>query len=365
MRKPRDRIEVSGDDATTFPNQPRLDDENAQFSQLYLQQSIDQLRRLRDDYRQIRLWLEKMGQQFAQREAIVSQRIQEAMAFLAQLRRRLGSSSDPAPWTASPKAPANQLTLHVHTLGKFKVHHNDQTVSLGNNKKGRAVFRYLVTRPRRRAAKDVLLDLFWPGEGTDKASHKLHIAVSALRQALSKAESTALEHDQYLLFEDGHYFLHPAINIHLDADELAARCQAGERLARDNHIPEAIAEYEAALALYQGDFLTEDLYADWAIADRARLEETYLTLLGHLAEHYLGQGHYTESISCCRQILAKDSFREDAYRQLMLCYSRLGRRNQALREFHICEQVLQRELGVRPMQETVALYERIVQEEAV
>ncbi len=365
MRKPRDRIEVSGDDATTFPNQPRLDDENTQFSQLYLQQSIDQLRRLRDDYRQVRLWLEKMGQQFAQREATVNQRIQEAMAFLAQLRRRLGSSSDPAPWTASPKALANQLTLHVHTLGKFKVHHNDQTVSLSSNKKGRAIFRYLVTRAGRRAAKDVLLDLFWPGEDTDRASHKLHIAISALRQALSETKSIGLEHDQFFLFEDGHYCLHPAINVYLDADEFTARCRTGERLARDNHIPEAIAEYEAALALYRGDFLTEDLYADWAIADRARLEETYLTLLGHLAEHYLGQVHYTESISCCRQILAKDSFREDAYRQLMLCYSRMGRRNQALCEFHACEQVLRRELGVRPMQETVALYERIVQEKAV
>jgi len=146
---------------------------------------------------------------------------------------------------------------------------------------------------------------------------------------------------------------------------LTARCRTGERLARDNHIPEAIAEYEAALALYRGDFLTEDLYADWTIAIRARLEETFLTLLGHLADHYLDQGRFTESISCCRQILAKDSFREDAYRQLMLCYSRMGRRNQALCEFHACEQVLRRELGVRPMQETVALYERIVQEEAV
>jgi len=365
MSELRDRIEVSGDDAVNTPIQSGLDDDNAQFSQFHLQQSIDQLRHLWDDYRQVRLWLEKMGQQFAQREATVSQRIQEATAFLVQLRRRLGSSSDPAPWTASPKAPANQLILHIRTLGKFEVYHHSQTISLGNNKKGRTIFRYLATRPRRRATKDVLLDIFWPGEDTDKASHKLHIAVSALRQALSEAESTALQHDQYLLFEDGHYYLDPAINVYLDADELTARCQAGERLARDNRILEAIAEYEAALALYRGDFLTEDLYADWTIATRARLEETFLTLLGHLADHYLDQGRFTESISCCRQILAKDSFREDAYRQLMLCYSRMGRRNQALREFHACEQVLQRELGVRPMQETVALYERIVQEEAI
>ena len=56
---------------------------------------------------------------------------------------------------------------------------------------------------------------------------------------------------------------------------------------------------------------------------------------------------------------------EDAYRHLMRCYSRMGRRNQALREFKACQVVLQRELGVSPMRETVALYERIAREEEV
>lgn len=368
MSEPRDQIEVSGDDATGYPIESlvdNVDDETSQFSLSLLQRSIEQLHYLREDYRQARLWLEKMGQQFARREAEASQRLHQAMVLMAQSRRRPANVTKPAPPPTSPASTTNQLTLHVQTLGKFKVYHDGQAISLGSSKRGRAILRYLVTCPGRRATKDVLLELFWPGEDTEKAGHKLHIAISGVRQALNEAMETGLENGEYLLFEDGLYCLHPAIEVHLDADEFTARCQAGERLAREDRIPEAIAEYEAALALYRGDFLTEDLYADWAIAPRARLEETYLTLLGHLADHHLDHGHFTESISCCHQILAKDSFREDAYRQLMRCYSRMGRRNQALREFHACEKVLQQELGVRPMQETAALYERIVREEAV
>jgi DNA-binding SARP family transcriptional activator len=136
-------------------------------------------------------------------------------------------------------------------------------------------------------------------------------------------------------------------------------------LEREGRDQEAVAEYEAARALYRGDFLSQDLYADWAVAPRARYEEMFLTVLGHLAEHYLEAQRYVDGASCCRQILARDSFREDAYRQLMRCYSRMGRRNHALREFQSCQEVLRRELGVEPMRETVELYERIAREESV
>ena len=49
----------------------------------------------------------------------------------------------------------------------------------------------------------------------------------------------------------------------------------------------------------------------------------------------------------------------------MRCYSRLGRRNQALCEYKACQEVLRWELGVDPMRETTALYEQIVREEPV
>lgn len=364
MNEPHDQIEVSGDEATRSSVEPPPYGESLQFSRSMLQQGIDQLRRLRDDYRQARMWLEEMGRQFAQQEAKVSQRLHEAMASAQGGHGCSVIGIAPVSWSVSPGRPAHGLTLHVQTLGKFKVYHHDQAVSLGSSKKGRAVFRYLVTCPEKRAARDVLLELFWPGESVEKAGHKLHIAISSLRQALKETIEVELEEDS-ILFEDECYYLNSALDLRLDVDEFTARCQEAERLERENRHSEAIAEYEAALALYRGDFLTEDLYADWTVVPRARLEEMYLTLLGCLAAHHLDQGRFAESISCCRQILAKDSFREDAYRQLMCCYSRMGRRNQALREFHACEELLHRELGVRPMQETVALYERIAQEEAV
>ena len=65
----------------------------------------------------------------------------------------------------------------------------------------------------------------------------------------------------------------------------------------------------------------------------------------------------------CNEMLAEDDCREDAHRRLMRCYSRQGQRNLALRQYHLCAETLARVLDVSPMQETVALYNDIRNQE--
>jgi DNA-binding SARP family transcriptional activator len=43
----------------------------------------------------------------------------------------------------------------------------------------------------------------------------------------------------------------------------------------------------------------------------------------------------------------------------MRCYSRQGQPYLALRQYHLCMETLQKELDVPPMDETLALYQRI------
>ncbi len=372
MSEPYDRNEASDDNVGSRIDPPDLlaSPNNAlHLGQSLLRQSIDQLERLCDEYRQIHILLDRLGEQLSQHEAQVGQRLREVMSWLA--RARADAAGDPE----AQGDVEHGFSLRVQTMGRFSVHWGDRELDLGSSKKGRAAFRYLLACSGGHAAKEVLLELFWPEEEADKARHKLHIAISTLRQALRDAISAACGQSGYtvepdllencILFEEEGYGLHPAIHIDLDADEFVAHYQTGERMERERRAGEAMQEYQSAMALYKGDFLAEDLYADWAVAPRARLEEIYLTLLGRLALHYQEEGGYTESIACCRQILIRDSFREDAYRHLMRCYSRMGRRNEALLEYARCAEVLQRELGVHPMRETVELHDQIAREEDV
>jgi DNA-binding SARP family transcriptional activator len=322
-------------------------------------QLVRQLTSLQLEYQRIRAWLDKMQAQLSHREATLRWRLREALA--------LADHVDAAARTFGPDSPtaAADPTLAVSVLGDFAVRYQGKEVSLGSSKSGRAIFRYLVTLSGRSAPTDVLLDMFWAQDESQEAKHKLHIAVSTLRQALREGLHSLLGERDGIVFVDDHYVLLPGLEVELDIDIFAHHVAAGQRLEREGRDEGATAEYEAARAFYQGDFLSQDLYADWAVPRRARYEEMFLTVLGRLAEHYVDEQRYADGVACCRQILARDSFREDAYRQLMRCYSRMGRRNQALREFQACREVLRWELGVEPMHETAELHARIVRQEPV
>jgi DNA-binding SARP family transcriptional activator len=58
-------------------------------------------------------------------------------------------------------------------------------------------------------------------------------------------------------------------------------------------------------------------------------------------------------------MLAADSCLEEAHVRLMRCYSRQGQHYLALRQYDRCAKVLEEELEVPPMSETIALHELI------
>jgi DNA-binding SARP family transcriptional activator len=114
-----------------------------------------------------------------------------------------------------------------------------------------------------------------------------------------------------------------------------------------------------AVALYQGDFMADDPYEEWAIHSRERLRLVYLDTLDRLSHLYFGRGRYASCAALCQRIVERDACREDAHRRLIRCYSRQGQPHLALRQYQLCAEALRRELGVDPSPATSALDERI------
>ena len=62
-------------------------------------------------------------------------------------------------------------------------------------------------------------------------------------------------------------------------EEFEKCIKTGQQL-KSNHQPTAaIAEYEIAVNLYQGDYLAEDPYEEWTVLDRERFESLIWILL--------------------------------------------------------------------------------------
>jgi DNA-binding SARP family transcriptional activator len=246
-------------------------------------------------------------------------------------------------------------SLVVYCLGPFRVYQDDKLISDWPSGKGKSIFKYMIANRARPIPKDVLMDLFWRGADPDAARNNLNVAIFGLRQALRAARPDF----SHIVFQDDHYLLNPSMALWVDVEEFQEHYEAGRRLERKGKASKAMEEYEVAEGLYQGDFLEEDLYEDWPTLQREGLKDNYLVILDRLSRYYLERKEHTTCIRLCQKILVKDGCREEAHQRLMRCYSRQGQPYLALRQYHRCVERLKMELDVLPMDETIALYQRI------
>jgi DNA-binding SARP family transcriptional activator len=252
------------------------------------------------------------------------------------------------------------MPLRISILGPFTIQRNDEEIpaSAWGNQQTRTILKVLLTRRGHVVPADQLLEILWPDDDPDTARNRLHVRISQLRRALAPENPSA-----YILTHRGGYSLNPEANCWIDAIEFEARAEWGRRCQECENLSEATTAYQTACALYRGDFLEEELYEDWTLAERERLRECFLTVLTELAECYARQGRYRRAIARCRQVLAVDACRETVYARLMRYHYHAGEQSQTLRTYERCCQVLAEEMGVEPMPHTTALYEQLLNQD--
>jgi DNA-binding SARP family transcriptional activator len=263
--------------------------------------------------------------------------------------------------TASPPETAvTDLAMTAYLLGKFQVSINNQSLSKWPGSRSLGVFKYLLTYKDKEIPRDVLMEVFWPGTDPDSARNNLNVTFHKLRQVFSTVTTTPL-----IIFEHGNYHFNPEIHVWTDIEEFERHSQAARSLQVKGHLINAVAEYEIASNLYQGDFLSDEPYEDWAVNTRERLRVIFLDMLDRLSQIYFSQGSYTTSAALCQRILECDNCREDATCRLMRCYCRIGQHNLALRQYQAIVEALRTELDVAPESTTTELAERIRRHERV
>jgi DNA-binding SARP family transcriptional activator len=194
------------------------------------------------------------------------------------------------------------------------------------------------------------MELLWPDAHPREAAHSLHVAVNALRRYIDPAAGS------YLLFEAGHYMVSPDAPLQNDCDTFEHLINEAQQFWRSSDLLRAEQSFSQAITCYQGDYqiLAHDLTC--ALATRERLLACYLSALDQLGQVYFEQRRFQQAAECYQRLLERDEYREDVHCQLMRCYSQLGRRSEALQQYKRCATLLANDLGLKPMQETQALY---------
>jgi DNA-binding SARP family transcriptional activator len=251
------------------------------------------------------------------------------------------------------------IPVTVHMLGAFSLMIGDSIVKLPASR-GLSLLKYLLLQHKQNIPREILMDVFWPDAEPETARNNLNVAMHSLRKALRSVIFLPV-----IVFEDGAYGIEPNLQVWLDIEEFERCVREGQRLEERNQLTAAVAEYETAISLYQGDFLEQSPYEEWTVLEREHLRIAYLDTLDRLSQIYFSQERFAACITVCQHILTRDHCREDAHCLLMRCYSRQGQCHLALRQYQICVEALEAELEVEPSPETKQIYERVRQRERI
>jgi len=247
--------------------------------------------------------------------------------------------------------------LRAQLLGRFEVWRNDAPIPPADwhGQKPRDLLKILLLARGRFVSKDQLCDWLWPDADPASAEANLRSAVSDLRKLLEPDLGRGRDSAFILTRREGYAFdLTALVAVDVIDFERAAQTAAASRPG-----------LESALALYRGDLLEEDPYAEWAIPERGRLRALRVEALARLADLCLAEADYPATTAICEQALALDAGRETLWRSLMRAHALSGDRAAALRTFDRCRAALAHDLGVDPLPETAALHEQILRDEAL
>jgi DNA-binding SARP family transcriptional activator len=258
---------------------------------------------------------------------------------------------------ASPQretAPSEEVShIRVHLLGPFSLIIGGRNVASGMPGQVQTVLKYVLSQGGHPVSKDALLDLLWPETDPAVTGSRLRVLMHTLRRGVP---CDALGFRDFLVLSGSNFSVNSQARLWIDVDNFEQSWHAGWRLQRSGDTAAALKEYERAEALYKGDYLEDDPYADWTLLRREALRDAYSTILTMLASMSLEAGDYTGAIIWAQKLLSQDNCREDAYRFLMMSHQRLGQTGRANHWYNMCVRTLARELGMEPSPETQILH---------
>jgi TolB-like protein/Flp pilus assembly protein TadD len=236
-------------------------------------------------------------------------------------------------------------SLELALLGGFQARAAGQVIDVPGRKE-RALLAILAMVPGELRSREKLAALLWSDRAEKQARDSLKQAILRLRKSFDSVHPLPLIADREFLSLDG-------AKVAVDVTEF-------ERLIGEK----SQAAIDRAIPLYRGDLLEgldvrDPEFDEWLLVERQRLRGLVREALAKLLDHHMAGSSHEQAGIVARRLLMFDPLREAAHRALMQIYAGQGQTALALKQYQLCRDALQGELGVRPEAETERLYQSI------
>lgn len=218
------------------------------------------------------------------------------------------------------------VALRVWLLGGFRVEVAGRVVTeeSWHRSRAKAVVKLLALAPDHRLHREQLMDVLWPGLGSEAAGANLRKAVYFARAATSKG--CVVLHGRVLGLAPG--------GLWIDVDAFMAALSAGD--------------LQAAVDAYAGELLPEDLFEPWTEEPRERLRSRFAQAMRDRAGELDKFGDRARAAELLERLVDLDPLNEQDVGELMRLYAQRGQRQRALELHARLTARLARDLGVPP-----------------
>jgi len=253
--------------------------------------------------------------------------------------------------TVATAATRAERDVHVAALGRL-------SVSVGGRSRDGdwlqqrpgQVFRYLLAMRNGAQRSESIANALWPERGPS--------AVANVRYCIFKLREQLAEHGDpadSLVARDAAGYRIDLSRVALDVDGFQAKSEAGIAAHRAGDAELAEATLGEALALYRGEFLADDPYADWAFSEREYLRALAGKGLAAMAQIALAGGRLVGATDHLLRLAQLEPFDSHVHQMLIEVCLRRGRRTEALRHYHALRARLHRAFGEQPDFELASL----------
>jgi predicted ATPase/DNA-binding SARP family transcriptional activator len=230
---------------------------------------------------------------------------------------------------------------------------NGQFVRL-HSAKTLALLAFLVLEAEVPHSREILATFFWGEKPEAKARHSLRQALFSIRQKLAGLAETCLQLKENTIT----YCPHP--NFWVDVPEFQK--YAGSQELKD---------LQQAASLYHG-VLLEGLILDdcpdfeeWLFFRREALEQQAFDVVKRLSNRLFVSHDYRQAHTCARRLMEMNPLDESAHRLLMRTFAAMGDYSGVRQQYQLCIEILAREIGVEPAEETSSTFRQLIATQAI
>jgi DNA-binding SARP family transcriptional activator len=239
-------------------------------------------------------------------------------------------------WMGGPR-------LRIFTLGRARVESGEGPLAgewLGH--RPGHVLKYLVTHRTRVVPADELIEVFWAAAGP-RGTTNVRQAVHTLRDHIEPRRERHTGSAFVAARSGGYELEHDAVWI--DADDFEISAREGLKALAAGELEIAEASLARAVGLYRGDFLADELYAEWALGERDRLRDLASQALRGLSEAKVIGGDLEAATEHLLRLAELEPLDIDVQRDLIAMLMRRNRHAEAHRRHELVRRRYRKAFG--------------------